>query len=128
MIGGIWLFARYFLVAFFPCYFGPSTPRVSDFDDFFPSNATGLRETEWIKGETLCTYLGSQHIAWSIPLAEVSYYVPSVSVHSFLMFVPFFIMDDFELAAQGVILALTGPILAAFISANLHEQVFPFLI
>jgi hypothetical protein len=41
-----------------------------------------------------------------------------------MMFVPFFLMGDLMLCLQGLILFLTGPMLAAYISPNLQEQVF----
>jgi hypothetical protein len=39
------------------------------------------------------------------------------------MFGPFFVMGDFLLALQGLLLMLTGPVLASWITPNLMEQV-----
>jgi hypothetical protein len=49
---------------------------------------------EWLDGPALCTYAGIKHLAWSIPLLPVSYYMPSLGIHSFMMFAPFFCMNN----------------------------------
>jgi hypothetical protein len=82
---------------------------------------------EWLAGPVLCTYQGLTHLAWSVPVLPVSYYTPSFALHSFLMFVPFFVVDtghmmsNFTNKIAGVILFVTGPILGDYISANKHE-------
>jgi len=30
--------------------------------------------TEWLRGEKLCTFSGKFHLAWSVPMADVTYY------------------------------------------------------
>lgn len=54
-------------------------------------------------------------------MADPSYYIPGVGLHSFLMFVPFFIIKR-NMIIQGVFLFITGPFLASFITNNLFEQ------
>jgi hypothetical protein len=53
------------------------------------------------------------HLAWIVPMADVSYYTPSAAIHSFMMFVPFFItrMDPLTFI-QGLVLWASGPFLA----------------
>lgn len=76
-----------------------------------------------MRGEKLCTFQGRLHLAWSIPLADVTYIIPGVSLHSFLMFAPFLAMyDEKGILIQGIILFLTGPSLAGYITQNLMEQ------
>ena len=63
-------------------------------------------------------------------MSDVSYYVPSAAIHSFLMFAPFFVMKS-NMIIQGFFLWLAGPYLAAWISPNLMEQgryTHPFLL
>jgi len=122
-LGGTMLFARWFLAEYFSGYF-PKVIASSDFT-IFQNDTASLslpRETEWLRGVSLCTFKGQSHLAWSIPLVDVSYYVPALSLHSFLMFGPFFVLGDFELALQGLLLMITGPVLASWITPNLMEQ------
>lgn len=77
--------------------------------------------TEWLRGEKLCTLSGKHHLAWSVPMVDVSYYTPSAAIHSFLMFAPFFVIKE-NMMIQGFFLWLTGPFLAAYITPNLMEQ------
>lgn len=77
--------------------------------------------TEWLRGEKLCTLSGKHHLAWSVPMIDVSYYTPSAAIHSFLMFAPFFVIKE-NMIIQGLFLWLTGPFLAAYITPNLMEQ------
>ena len=92
-----------------------------------PWNANG-RIIEWLDGPELCTYMGKHHLAWSIPLAPVSYYLPSMSVHALLMFFPFFIIDhgsfmkNIGIRIAGVLLFLTGPIIGDYVTDNKHES------
>lgn len=47
---------------------------------------------------------------------------PSAAIHSFLMFVPFFVVRPNSIP-QGVFLFATGPLLAGYITPDLQEQV-----
>jgi len=105
LIGGAMLFSRYLL------------------HDFGLDSLGGATSGEWLRGQKLCTFRGTAHLAWSIPMVDVSYYVPSAAIHSFLMFAPFFALWEKKgMIIQGVFLWATGPLAASFISANLMEQ------
>jgi len=126
LLGGTLLFGRWILAQYFTDYF-PIVPFSSDLTKFLNNNNTISTSLppftkEWLKGEQLCTFKGAYHLAWSIPMADVSYWIPSMQLHSFMMFGPFFIFGDLELIFQGTLLAITGPILASYISSNLMEQ------
>lgn len=82
---------------------------------------------EWLSGPALCTYFGFKHLAWSVPFTPATYYSPSMALHMFLMFVPFFVLDMGSLAKNainwiaGVLLFLTGPVLADYLTPNKQE-------
>jgi hypothetical protein len=81
--------------------------------------------TEWLRGEILCTFKTKDmvHLGWSVPMADPSYYVMGASIHSFLMFAPFFVLYEKKgMILQGVFLFLFGPFMASLISSNLMEQ------
>lgn len=84
---------------------------------------TGYESTEWLRGEKLCTFNGKHHLAWSVPMADPSYYMPSAAIHSFCMLGPFFLLREKRgMLLQGTILWAAGPFLASFITDNLMEQ------
>jgi hypothetical protein len=86
------------------------------------STVEGLTTSkEWLRGEQLCTVRGKYHLAWIVPMADATYYVPAASIHSFLMFAPFFAIKP-NMMIQGVFLWAAGPALAAYITPNLMEQ------
>lgn len=92
-------------------------------DVSFPAGAVTGKSTEWLRGERLCTFNGKYHLAWSIPMADPSYYIPGSAIHSFLMYAPFFALYEKKgMVIQGVFLFMTGPVLASWISPNLMEQ------
>jgi len=110
LIGGFLLFIRYFL---------SFIPALNTMD------LTRQPSTEWLRGEILCTYKNEKmyHLGWSVPMADPSYYVMGASIHSFLMFAPFFVLYEKKgMIIQGLFLFITGPMMAAFISDNLMEQ------
>lgn len=110
LIGGFLLFMRYFL---------SFIPALNTMD------LSSQPSTEWLRGEILCTYKTDKmtHLGWSVPMADPSYYVMGASIHSFLMFAPFFVLYEKKgMIIQGLFLFLTGPMMAAFISDNLQEQ------
>jgi hypothetical protein len=81
--------------------------------------------TEWLRGNNLCTFKTKAmwHLGWSVPMADPSYYVMGASIHSFLMFAPFFALWEKKgMILQGVFLFLFGPVLASLLSDNLMEQ------
>lgn len=110
LIGGFLLFSRHFL-SYIPAL---NTMDVSDY-----------KSTEWLRGDQLCTFKTEAmwHLGWSVPMADPSYYVVGASIHSFLMFAPFFVLYEKKgMVLQGVFLFVFGPGLASWISPNLMEQ------
>jgi hypothetical protein len=110
LIGGFLLFLRYFL-------------------SFIPSlntmDLTKQKSTEWLRGDVLCTFKDKTmwHLGWSVPMADPSYYVMGASIHSFLMFAPFFVLYEKKgMILQGLFLFIFGPVTASLISNNLMEQ------
>jgi len=103
LLGGIMMIIRYLLAPYSPI------PYRSECN------------TEWMRGDKLCTYSGNVHLAWTVPLYEASYLAPSPNLHFSLMFFPFFIIDP-RLIISGLILLLTGPVLSMYLTNNLHEQ------
>jgi hypothetical protein len=93
LAGGTWLLSRSILILYYPDYYAHaryfSLPlpdiiffsslfyslliiSVSDINDVLKplaANATIVpKETEWLKGNELCTYRGVKHLAWSVPM------------------------------------------------------------
>lgn len=121
LIAGAWLFSR-FLLAYFQA---PMTSNEFDGSgSAFPYLTGAPKEsTEWLRGEKLCTFKGKYHLAWSVPMADPTYFVPSAQIHSFMMYAPFFALYEKKgMLVQGLFLLTTGPILAAAITPNLMEQ------
>lgn len=108
LIGGALLFARFLMAPFF------STMNIS------PDGPCGV-STEWLRGEKICTFSGKYHLAWSVPMADGTYFIQGVGLHSFLMFAPFFVQKRANWI-QGIFLFMTGPFLASWITPNLMEQ------
>lgn len=111
VIGGMLLFLRYPL-SYFPQF---NTMKIS---------ADNL-STEWLRGENLCTFKTQSmvHLGWSVPMADPTYFIPGVGIHSFLMFAPFVALYEKKgMLIQGGIIFFCGPVLAALISPNLMEQ------
>jgi hypothetical protein len=105
LIGCFWLLSRYMLSSL-PGY----------------DTLTGT-STEWLRGSKLCTFKGKFHLSWSVPMADATYFVPGVAIHSFLMFAPFLTLWDVKGSLfMGTLLFLTGPIMASWISPSLMEQ------
>ena len=77
---------------------------------------------DWLEGPKLCTYRGSHHLAWSLPLAPSSYFLPNMGLHMFLMFVPVLVIGGLEELDAALFLFLTGPVFASYVSANKHES------
>jgi len=117
LVGGTMLLARYFLADY------ADMKIFSDYGDWakLPKATGACRTTEWLRGEKLCTYKGKYHLAWSVPMYDPTYWSPSAAIHSFLMFVPFFILKR-NMVIQGVFLWLAGPFIASYLTPNLMEQ------
>ena len=116
LIGGFLLFLRY------PLSFIPSMNTMPK----------GQISTEWIRGDTLCTYKSAtmMHLGWSVPMADPSYNVMGTGIHSFMMFAPFLALFESGwqkifskgMVTQGIICYLTGPFFAAMVTDNMQEQ------
>lgn len=123
IIAGVMLFARFALTyhpSFAPAshFEGGGIPGARWEGDEY--NSSGV-STEWLRAEKLCTLSGKFHLRWEVPMADVSYYVPSAAIHSFFMFMPFFVIKPKNII-QGLVLWATGPALANYISPDLTEQ------
>jgi hypothetical protein len=89
----------------------------------FDESYSNYLDTEWLNGDKLCTYKSQVHFAWSIPLADVSYYVPSINMHFFLFFIPLTVMyENKRWAYTSAIVFITGPVFASYMTSNLQEQ------
>jgi len=126
LIGGAFLFFRHLLAMLdihkiFDITKLPMT--TNNMDVSFPNGAVTGKSTEWLRGEKLCTFKGKYHLAWSVPMADPSYFVPGAFIHSFLMYAPFFALYEKKgMIIQGLFLFVTGPMLAGYITPNLMEQ------
>jgi len=128
VVGGFWMLYRGVL-ALYPDVFESLSlgDLLGTAAHYHAGGVQGHLPREWISGGTLCTYLGETHLAWSIPLISPSYYVPSMALHFFLMFVPYFLVDYGNTYANlfnyvcGVGLFFTGPALGDLITPNKHE-------
>jgi len=128
IVGGLWMLARG-LLGIYPDFFASiGLDNVFGNADYLAAGGdNGHLPREWISGGTLCTYMGKFHLAWSVPLISPSYYVPSMNLHQFLMFIPFLVMDSGSKMANvyqylcGAGLFFSGPILGDYITGNKHE-------
>lgn len=96
---------------------------------FLPSmNTLDLRRnpsTEWLRGKYFCTFkrAGMRHLGWAIPLADPSYFAVGASLHGFFIFAPFIAMYEQKgMLLQGLLLFLSGPVLAFYLSNEVLEQ------
>jgi len=118
LIGGFLLFLRYFLA---DKELFPGLNKM----DILELGRDQSTSTEWLRGTKLCTFKTDKmwHLGWSIPMADPSYYVMGASIHSFLMFAPFFALYEKKgMIIQGCFLFFFGPVLAGYITNNLMEQ------
>lgn len=76
---------------------------------------------DWLEGPVTCTYHGSYHLAWSLPLRQPTYFLGGLGLHSFMMFVPALCIGGFSELDSIAFLTLTGPVFAGFVTSNLHE-------
>jgi len=109
VIGGFLLFLRY------PMSFVPA---------WNTQDITG-NNVEWVRGDQLCTFKTQAmwHLGWSVPLADGTYNIQGIGIHSFLMFAPFFALYEKRgMVLQGLVLYCSGPLLASFFTSNLLEQ------
>jgi len=129
LLGGAWLCSRS-LLAIYPDTFERLGVSALFGDSEYLSNGGGSEghlPREWLSGGVLCTYQGTKHLAWSVPMISPSYYVPAGSIHSFLMFSPFFLVQHGNWVLNcfnwmcGLSIFLIGPVLGDLITSNKHE-------
>lgn len=131
LVGGVFLLVRH-IFGLFGLFINENTDGfLTGYDEKGNQNGwnsvCGL-STEWVRGKDLCTFSGKRHLAWSIPFASPSYFLPAMFLHFFLMFVPFFILPFvFEekiklLPIYGAALMFSGPFLSTIFTDNLMEQ------
>lgn len=117
----LWRYLGTFISAETMQYWGFSAANAFDASKWVSS-------PEWLSGPTLCTYFGFKHLAWSVPFTPATYYSPSMTLHMFLMFVPFFVVDMGSVAKNapnwiaGALLFFTGPVLADWFTPNKQES------
>jgi hypothetical protein len=115
LVCGVFICARHFL-ALWPEALVPF--GIGKFEILYTSS-------EWLSGIVNCTYKGKTHLAWSTPFVPSSYYLPSMQLHAFMMFTPFFVFDfgkqRLVLWIAGLLLFATGPMLGDYITDNKQE-------
>jgi Family of unknown function (DUF5765) len=99
VLQGLWMFSRY--------VFAYRTPGAGDGRD-------------WLRSDRLCTIDGGIHLGWELPLHAPSYWMPSNSIHLFMMFFPFLCYP--RSWVSGLILLITGPVLSALITDSMFVQ------
>lgn len=111
-VGGILLFLRVF------CEVNGFTKSQRNQCEYAPY------EVEHLRGQEMCSVRGKYHMAWTFPAADVSYYFPSINLHGFLSFAPFFAHpEDPVMIAKGLILILTGPLVGEYLSGPIKGEV-----
>jgi hypothetical protein len=106
LIGGFLLFCRFLLSGVWPSM-----------------DTQAIPSTEWMRGHKICTFRGNYHLAWSVPMADPTYFIPGTAIHSFLMFAPYVALYEKKYqVVQGIFLFVFGPYTASLITSNLMEQ------
>ena len=117
VVAGGAFFMRYVLAAY--------DVRVAG-QNYIPLDGVACPNTEWIRASTAtpgganttCTFSGSMHLAWSLPLYQPTYFTPSVFIHSFVMFAPFAVTPGVEAKVFGLFLFLTGPYMSTLLTVR----------
>jgi hypothetical protein len=88
------------------------------------SQCEASQETELFRSTKLCTTSGIYHSVWQVPLADNSYWLPSLNIHLFFFFVPQLVQfDEPELVFKGLFTLFSGPVILAYLLPNqLGEQ------
>ena len=66
-------------------------------------------------GPRLCSFTGSRHLAWSVPLLPPTYFLPPSFIHFFLFFIPALLVPGEDWRARlvtFVFVLVTGPLVA----------------
>ena len=99
----------------------PLTPGLNAFELSEAQRAWYGGSRDWLEGPQLCTYRGSLHLAWSIPLAQPTYFLGGMGLHCFMMFVPMLCIGGLSELDAVSFLFLSGPVLATYLTSNTHE-------
>lgn len=91
LLGGTIFLARALFYDMLPEWSSPINSSYTEWSGKSPL-PNSFTTKEWLRGEELCTYRGKYHLAWSVPMLDTTYWIPGASLHSFLMFGPFFIL------------------------------------
>jgi len=129
ILGGTWIISRYFYAILWP-----DNPALA------PVATEACPNYEWVQtgydphmnfttpnlpGHS-CTYKSPSkegHLAWAMPLYQVTYMVPSTSLHFFLMFAPYLWMTRRPLLQFfAALLCLGGPLGHSQQTPHLNEQ------
>ena len=70
--------------------------------------------TTWFPGQVWATFQSPNHLGWSMPVVEQSYWFPG-TMHFFNITAPFFIKGKWPNMISGVIFVVTGPLLAEYV-------------
>ena len=108
-MGGLWLLLRHYL------------SFITDLNPYQAGSFQTPDPTDWLRGSFLCTYKTEdmKFLGYSIPLANAGFFVPSWSVHTFLMYVPFIILcENWYHTLQGLLMYLCGPYAVAVLAAQ----------
>jgi hypothetical protein len=128
LLGGVWCFSRYLLAVYWP-----------DNPDMAARPSEACPNYEWIRDgydagvgwETpnlpghSCTFRSHSktgHLGWAVPMYQSTYFVPGVSVHSFLMFAPAMARGDLFGYFISIAMLVSGPVFAAVLTSSLSEQ------
>jgi hypothetical protein len=126
--GALWMCSRYFIAVLWP-----------DNPDLAARPSEACPNYEWVREgydagigwETpnlaghSCTFRSHSdtgHLGWAFPMYQPTYFVPGVSIHSFLMFAPALARNDRIGYVAATMNILTGPVFAAFVTSSMSEQ------
>ena len=131
LAGAAFLFGRYISAIVDPSMLAPVSEACPSTTSLSNGYDPLLQETPPSLPGFSCTYLSntttdnsSGHLAWALPFASPSYFVPNLAVHAFLMFAPALVHPDPIARAGGLLLCVTGPIMAKYITPSLNEVSF----
>jgi len=123
LVFAVWCLVRYGLAIYSDEYYQRPTEDCPNYEWVRDGYDAHIRwSTPNLPGHS-CTFESNtptKHLGWALPLVPASYFLPGVSLHSFLMFVPSLVSKRHIFT--GVMNVTTGPLLAAALTASLSEQ------
>lgn len=86
-----------------------------------PVDVPCTRGVEPLCGPHACSFQGSTHVAWQMPLqhCDQDYFTPGFQLHFFLFFLPIFALGMWR---HALYLLLTGPILGRLLTDH-HDEI-----